>query len=220
MANTQTTAPAESLASRSFQLPSNTKPVLVAVAIAIFVVALAYLRTDGSGLILTQATITGLLAGGVYGLVALGLTLIFGVLHVINFAQGALVTLGMYVTYVVSSNLGWNPYLTLLISVPLLFAFGALVQKIMINRSMGEEHANTLLLTLALGLLIENTLLLVFGGNPLSVRTGQETVYNIFGAVATQSRLIAFGGALILALLLFIMLQRTSIGTAIRAVAA
>ena len=180
---------------------------------------LPYLRTDGSGLILTQATVTGLLAGGVYGLVALGLTLIFGVLHVINFAQGALVTLGMYVTYVVSSNLGWNPYLTLLISVPLLFAFGALVQKVMINRSMGEEHANTLLLTLALGLLIENTLLLVFGGNPQSVRTGQETVYNIFGAVATQSRLIAFGGALILALLLFFMLQRTSIGTAIRAVA-
>jgi branched-chain amino acid transport system permease protein len=192
---------------------------LVAVAIAALVFFLAYLRTDGSGLILTQATVTGLLAGGVYGLVALGLTLIFGVLHVINFAQGALVTLGMYVTYVVSSNLGWNPYLTLLVSVPLLFAFGALVQKIMINRSMGEEHANTLLLTLALGLLIENTLLLVFGGNPQSVRTGQETVYNIFGAVATQSRLIAFGGALILALLLFFMLQRTSIGTAIRAVA-
>lgn len=219
MASTQTTAPADSQVSQGWQLPPNTKPVLVAVAIAALVFFLAYLRTDGSGLILTQATVTGLLAGGVYGLVALGLTLIFGVLHVINFAQGALVTLGMYVTYVVSSNLGWNPYLTLLISVPLLFAFGALVQKVMINRSMGEEHANTLLLTLALGLLIENTLLLVFGGNPQSVRTGQETVYNIFGAVATQSRLIAFGGALILALLLFFMLQRTSIGTAIRAVA-
>jgi branched-chain amino acid transport system permease protein len=217
--STQTTASADSAVSRGWQLPPNAKPILVAIAIAILVFFLAYLRTDGSSLILTQALVTGLMAGGVYGLVALGLTLIFGVLHVINFAQGALVTLGMYVTYVVANDLGWNPYLTLFISIPLLFAFGALVQKIMINRSMGEEHANTLLLTLALGLLIENALLLTFGGNPQSVRTGQETVYNIFGAVATQSRLIAFGGALILALLLFFMLQRTSIGTAIRAVA-
>lgn len=212
--------PNESVSSPARTLPPNTKPILVAVGIAAIVFFLAYLRTDGSGLILTQATVTGLLAGGVYGLVALGLTLIFGVLHIINFAQGALVTLGMYVTYVVSTNLGWNPYLTLLISVPLLFAFGALVQQVIINRSMGEQHANTLLLTLALGLLIENGLLLAFSGNPQSVRTEQERVFNIFGAVATQSRLIAFLGAMILAIILFIMLQRTSIGTAIRAVAA
>jgi len=201
------------------QLPPNAKPVLVTLAIALGVFFIAYLRTDGSSLVLTQALVSGLLAGGVYGLVALGLTLIFGVLHVINFAQGALVTLGMYVTYVVSSNLGWNPYLTLAISVPVLFLFGALIQKVIINRSMGEQHANTLLLTLALGLLIENGLLLAFSGNPQSVRTGSETVYNIFGAVATQSRLIAFFGAMLLAILLFIMLQRTPTGTAIRAVA-
>ena len=201
------------------QLPPNAKPVLVTLAIALGVFFIAYLRTDGSSLVLTQALVSGLLAGGVYGLVALGLTLIFGVLHVINFAQGALVTLGMYVTYVVSSNLGWNPYLTLVISVPVLFLFGALIQKVIINRSMGEQHANTLLLTLALGLLIENGLLLAFSGNPQSVRTGSETVYNIFGAVATQSRLIAFFGAMLLAILLFIMLQRTPTGTAIRAVA-
>ena len=195
------------------------KPILVAAGIAVLVFFLAYLRTGGSGLILTQAVVTGLLAGGVYGLVALGLTLIFGVLHIINFATGAFVTLGMYVTYVLASNLGWNPYLTIVVSVPLLLLLGALIQLLIINRSMGEQHANTLLLTLGIGLLIENALLLAFSGNPQSVRTGQDRVINIFGAVATQSRLIAFVGAMVLALLLFVMLQRTSIGTAIRAVA-
>lgn len=194
--------------------------ILITIGITALVIVLAYWRTGGSELVITQAIVTGLLVGGVYSLIALGLTLIFGVLHIINFAQGALVTMGMYATYVISSNLGWNPYLTLVVSIPLLFAFGALVQTLIINRSMGEAHENQLLLTLALGLLIENTLLLVFGGNPLSVRTSTETVYNIFGAVATQSRLIAFFGAAFLAVLLFTMLQRTGVGTAIRAVAA
>lgn len=209
-----------------FDLPSDSdrkmllKRVAIVVGITVLVVVLAYWRTGGSGLLVTQAIVTGLLVGGVYSLIALGLTLIFGVLHIINFAQGALVTMGMYATYVISSNLGWNPYLTLVISVPLLLVFGGLVQILIINRSMGEAHENQLLLTLALGLLIENTLLLVFGGNPLSVKSGPETVYNIFGAVATQSRIIAFLGASLLAVLLFIMLQRTGIGTAIRAVAA
>jgi branched-chain amino acid transport system permease protein len=195
------------------------KRIGFALGIAILVLALAYWRTGGSQLLITQAIVTGLLVGGVYSLIALGLTLIFGVLHIINFAQGALVTMGMYATYVISSNLGWNPYLTLFVSIPLLFAFGALVQVLIINRSMGEAHENQLLLTLALGLLIENSLLLFFGGNPLSVRTGPETVFNVFGAVATQSRVIAFTGAALLAVLLYIMLQRTGIGTAIRAVA-
>lgn len=200
-------------------IPVNLRPILVTIAIAAVVFFLAYLRTGGSGLILTQALVTGLLAGGVYGLVALGLTLIFGVLHIINFATGAFVTLGMYVTYVLSSNFGWNPYLTLIVSVPSLLLLGIVIQKFIINRAMGESHANTLLLTLGIGLLIENTLLLIFSGNPQSVRTSQDRVFNVFGAVAAQSRVIAFFGAMILALALYIMLQRTPIGTAIRAVA-
>jgi len=211
-------APEADVASRG--IPVNLRPILVTIAIAAVVFFLAYLRTGGSGLILTQALVTGLLAGGVYGLVALGLTLIFGVLHIINFATGAFVTMGMYVTYVLSSNFGWNPYLTLIVSVPSLLLLGIAIQKFIINRAMGESHANTLLLTLGIGLLIENTLLLIFSGNPQSVRTEQDRIFNIFGAVATQSRVIAFIGAMILALALFIMLQRTSIGTAIRAVAA
>lgn len=212
-----TEAPAEAAPSKT--LPPLLKPILISVGIAAVVFFLAYLRTGGSGLILTQALVSGLLAGGVYGLVALGLTLIFGVLHIINFATGAFVTLGMYVTYVMSSNLGWNPYLTIVVSVPLLLVLGAVIQKFIINRAMGESHANTLLLTLGIGLLIENSLLLFFSGNPQSVRTGQDRVFNIFGAVATQSRVIAFLGAMVLAVALFIMLQRTPIGTAIRAVA-
>lgn len=220
MSATQASTSVEEAQASSRGIPVNLRPILVTIAIAAVVFFLAYLRTGGSGLILTQALVTGLLAGGVYGLVALGLTLIFGVLHIINFATGAFVTLGMYVTYVMSSNFGWNPYLTLIVSVPSLLLLGIVIQKFIINRAMGESHANTLLLTLGIGLLIENTLLLIFSGNPQSVRTSQDRVFNIFGAVATQSRVIAFVGAMVLAALLFIMLQRTAIGTAIRAVAA
>lgn len=220
MSATQAATSVEEAQASSRGIPVNLRPILVTIAIALVVFFLAYLRTGGSGLILTQALVTGLLAGGVYGLVALGLTLIFGVLHIINFATGAFVTLGMYVTYVMSSNFGWNPYLTLIVSVPSLLLLGIVIQKFIINRAMGESHANTLLLTLGIGLLIENTLLLIFSGNPQSVRTSQDRVFNIFGAVATQSRVIAFIGAMVLAALLFIMLQRTAIGTAIRAVAA
>ena len=220
MSATQASTSVEEAQASSRGIPVNLRPILVTIAIAAVVFFLAYLRTGGSGLILTQALVTGLLAGGVYGLVALGLTLIFGVLHIINFATGAFVTLGMYVTYVMSSNFGWNPYLTLIVSVPSLLLLGIVIQKFIINRAMGESHANTLLLTLGIGLLIENTLLLIFSGNPQSVRTSQDRVFNIFGAVATQSRVIAFIGAMVLAALLFIMLQRTAIGTAIRAVAA
>ena len=220
MSATQAATSVEEAQASSRGIPVNLRPILVTIAIAAVVFFLAYLRTGGSGLILTQALVTGLLAGGVYGLVALGLTLIFGVLHIINFATGAFVTLGMYVTYVMSSNFGWNPYLTLIVSVPSLLLLGIVIQKFIINRAMGESHANTLLLTLGIGLLIENTLLLIFSGNPQSVRTSQDRVFNIFGAVATQSRVIAFVGAMVLAALLFIMLQRTAIGTAIRAVAA
>ncbi len=219
MSATQAPSPATEAEAPSRGIPVNLRPILVTIAIAAVVFFLAFLRTDGSGLILTQALVTGLLAGGVYGLVALGLTLIFGVLHIINFATGAFVTLGMYVTYVLSSNFGWNPYLTLIVSVPSLLLLGIVIQKFIINRAMGESHANTLLLTLGIGLLIENTLLLLFSGNPQSVRTSQDRVFNIFGAVATQSRVIAFIGAMVLALALYIMLQRTPIGTAIRAVA-
>ncbi|MQA85824.1 MAG: branched-chain amino acid ABC transporter permease [Streptosporangiales bacterium] len=168
----------------------------------------------------SQAVLTGLLLGGVYGLVAMGLTLIFGVLDIVNFAHGALMTVAMYGTVLLASHAGLDPYLTLLVTAPALFGIGMALQSGLINRTMGSSLANQLLLTLGIGLLIENVLLLSFGSEPRSVAVGYAAPLRAFGAVADLTRVIAFLGALGLAALLYLLLQRTRVGTAIRAVAA
>ncbi|MEW6637431.1 MAG: branched-chain amino acid ABC transporter permease [Actinomycetota bacterium] len=181
--------------------------------------------------VLVQAVVTGLLLGGVYSLVSMGLTLIFGVLDILNFAHGAFMALAMYASFVLVRNAGFGPYLSLLISVPLLFFIGALVQRVLLDRVMDQPHENQLLLTFGLALLIENVLLMVFTatprtvefpyaqtGIPLGITTIQGPL-NVFGAVADLPRVIAFLGSLVIAGGLFYLLQRTSLGTAIRAVA-
>ena len=180
--------------------------------------------------VLVQALVTGLLLGGVYSLVSMGLTLIFGVLDILNFAHGALMAVAMYTSYVLVSGVGFNPYLSLVISIPLLFLLGVIVQRFLLNRIMDEPHENQLLLTFGLALFIENLLLMGFSatpkstnfpysesGIPLGITTIQGPL-NIFGAVADLPRVLAFIGSLILAGLLYFLLRRTRLGTAIRAV--
>ena len=191
---------------------------VVAVLVAAALV-LAWIRTGGSTVVVTQALVTGVLLGGVYGLVAMGLTLIFGVLDIVNFAHGALMTVAMYATFVLASGGGLDPYLTLLLSVPLLLLLGVVLQGGLINRAMGQALENQLLLTLGIALLVENALLLTFTGNPKSVRVPYDRPLQILGAVADLTRVLAFVGALLLAGLLFFVLQRTRLGTSIRAVA-
>lgn len=180
--------------------------------------------------VLTQAVVTGLLLGGVYSLVALGLTLIFGVLDILNFAHGAFMVVAMYASFVMVSNTGLGPYSSMVISVPLLFGLGALVQRFLLRPVMNQPHERQLLLTFGLALLIENVLLMGFsatprsvpfpfaeGGIPLGVTTIQGPL-EIFGAVASLPRVLAFVGSLVLAGIVYTILQRTRLGTAIRAV--
>jgi branched-chain amino acid transport system permease protein len=173
-----------------------------------------------SGVVVTQAVVTGILTGGVYGLVAMGLTLIFGVLDIVNFAHGAFLALALFLTYGVVRTTGAHPYLALLVAVPVMFCLGWLVQFVLLNRSMGTPLANQLLITLAVSLIIENVLLLFLGANPRSVRFPGEHGIGVFGAVASLSRVLAFVAALMLAAGLYVFLRRSRVGTAIRAVAA
>lgn len=169
-----------------------------------------------------QAVVTGLMLGGVYGLVAMGLTLVFGVLDIINFAHGALMTVGMYVAFTLVTNASLDPYLTLVVTVPALFLLGAAVQRIVINPAMGQPLENQLLLTLGLAILIENVLLLQFTATPRSVSLPYAGALGfpirLAGAVVQLPRLIAFIGAIVMAAILFVFLNRTKTGTAIRAV--
>lgn len=190
--------------------------VLAAVVAAI---VLAYLRS-GSTVVVTQAVVTGILIGGVYGLVAMGLTLIFGVLDIVNFAHGAFLAVALFLSYFLVAGMGMHPYLALLVVLPSMFLLGAVAQRFVLAGAMGKPLENQLLITLGISLVIENSLLLFFGANPRSVSLPGDQGVAILGAVAELSRILAFVGALVLAGLLFLLLRRTSLGTAIRAVAA
>lgn len=192
---------------------------VVVLGVVAAVLVLAYLRS-GSGLVVGQGVLTGLLIGGVYGLVAMGLTLIFGVLDIVNFAHGAFLAISLYITVVMVNRIGVHPLLALVVAIPVMFALGALVQRGILAFAVGKPLENQLLITLGLALLIDNGLLLFFGPNPQSVQLPGDTGVEIFGAVASVSRLLAFGVALLLAAALYLLLGRTRLGTAIRAVAA
>ncbi|MEQ4299983.1 branched-chain amino acid ABC transporter permease [Plantactinospora sp. B6F1] len=193
--------------------------VAIVVGLVVAGIALAYLRS-GSGVVVMQAVATGVLIGGVYGLVAMGLTLIFGVLDIVNFAHGSFLALALFLTFWLVNGHGVHPYLALAVSVPAMFLLGMLVQRGVLSGAMGKPLENQLLITLGLSLIIENALLLFFGANPRSVALPGDRGVPILGAVADLSRVLAFVGALLLAGLLFLLLQRTRLGTAIRAVAA
>ena len=172
-----------------------------------------------SGLV-TQAIATGILLGGVYALVSVGLTLIFGVLGIVNFAQGSMLTMAMYIVYSLGQGLGLPVYAATLLAVPLMFAFGFVVQLTLLNKlTMSGNHEGPLLVTLGLSLLIVSVLLMVYSGRPKSVGSAVDGSVDILGALLSWERIIAFLGAVAVTVALTAILRRTSFGLSIRAVA-
>src|SRR5215475_12182530 len=112
-----------------------------------------------SPIILVPAILNGLLTGAVYGLVALGLTLIYGVLHIINFAHGALLTAAMFAAFFAHQCLGLGPYEAAVFIAPLFFLLGYGLQRLVIGPAAHGDDRNVLLVTLGLALIIENALL-------------------------------------------------------------
>jgi branched-chain amino acid transport system permease protein len=193
---------------------------VVAVGIVVLV-ALLYLVGGKSHQLITQALITGVLLGGVYALVSIGLTLIFGVLGIVNFAHGSLLTVAMYVAYVLVTSAGLNVYLATVIAIPVLFALGYLIQATMLSRLMQAGRTEgQLLVTLGLSLLIVNLLFLAFGGLEKTIPSPIAGDVRFLGAIAPASRIVAFAGAILLAVALALVLSRTPLGLTIRSVAA
>ncbi|WP_295660656.1 branched-chain amino acid ABC transporter permease [uncultured Nocardioides sp.] len=190
--------------------------VLGAVVVAI---ALVYAVGGRDAGLVTQSIVTGLLLGGVYALVSIGLTLIFGVLGIVNFAQGSMLSLSMFLVYSLVTSVGLPVYVATLVAIPLMFLFGVLVQSLLLNRLTATgNHDGPLLVTLGLSLLIVNVLLMVYGGRPLRVPGSVSGSVTVLGAIASYERLIAFAGALLVAVLVTLLLRRTSFGLSIRAV--
>lgn len=170
--------------------------------------------------LLLQAVLSGLLLGGVYGLVASGLTLIFGVLRIINFAHGAVMMLGMYTSYWLFALAGVDPYLSIVVTGPAFFLVGVAIQKIVIEPNRRAAEHNQLLLTLGLALFLENLALVLFQGDFRTLRVGYAGIVFLVGdAIVELPRLIAFAGAIVMAVALFAFLRLTDVGKAIRALA-
>jgi branched-chain amino acid transport system permease protein len=172
-----------------------------------------------SGLLL-QAAVSGILLGGVYGLVASGLTLIFGVLRIINFAHGAVMMLAMYASYWLFVLYGVDPYASVLITAPLFFAIGAGIEKALIEPNRAAAEHNQLLLTLGLALFIENLALVLWQGDFRTLRVPYANASFVIGeALVELPRFIAAAGAVLMAVALFAFLRLTDLGKAIRALA-
>jgi len=170
--------------------------------------------------ILFPAVLNGLTTGAVYALVALGLTLIYGVLHIINFAHGAALMLALYAVYLLKEKLGIDPYLSLVAVVPGMFVLGYLLQRAIINRASHGKDENILLVTLGLAIVMENAALLAFKSDTRTIDTAYTlTTVPIGPAMIALPKLIAFGGALLVSALMLLLMVKTDLGRAIRAVA-
>jgi branched-chain amino acid transport system permease protein len=151
---------------------------------------------------------------------AVGLTLIFGVMRVVNFAHGDMMVWGMYLAWLLATRLGVDPYLGFVACALALFVLGFTVQRTLVDRILDAPHEMQILLMLGVALVLENAALLFFGPEPQRVRSvlAQSTIWlgPIFVDVA---RLVTFGMAIALTLLLSVFLFRTDIGRSIRAAA-
>ncbi|HLS56739.1 MAG TPA: branched-chain amino acid ABC transporter permease [Zeimonas sp.] len=170
--------------------------------------------------ILFPSVLNGLTTGAVYALIALGLTLIYGVLHIINFAHGAALMVALYGVYLLKERVGIDPYLALPIVVPAMFALGYLLQRAVINRASHGRDENILLVTLGLSIVMENLALIVFKSDTRTIDTAYTlTTVPIGPAMIALPKLVAFAGALVASAVLVWIVERTDLGRAIRAVA-
>jgi branched-chain amino acid transport system permease protein len=166
-----------------------------------------------------QAVVSGILTGGVYALMAAGLTLIFGVMDIINVAQGILVVLGAYLSYVLSVHLGIDLFVGLLVTVPAMFVVGVLIQWLFIRRlPQRERTAMSILATYAVAIIIEGILGLVFGEDYVQLNAWyvNQSVH-ILGFYLPYIYLFGFALAVVMLGAIYFTLYRTRFGSSVRA---
>jgi len=168
---------------------------------------------------LLQALVEGLLIGSTYGLVALGMGLVYGVSGVVNFAHGDFILLGMYMCLALYSAFALDPYVSLIVTLPVMTLVGALVYRFLI-RPIADQHLLMVVqLTLGLALVIQNGVLMLFGGQPQRTPSIVEAKLFVVGDVVLRGpQVIAAVNSFALAGVLFVILRSTDVGRSIRAV--
>lgn len=170
-----------------------------------------------------QTLVAGLLKGGLYGLIGMGMSLIMGVMGIINLAHGQLMMVGMYVTFILFHYLGIDPYLSLFVSMPALFVLGAAIQKYTLNPLMEVDSIlpeNQVLMTVGIGMVLTEIIRFIFGSDYKSVQTSYSNATFFLGEISFSVALvIAFFMAIGFTILMAWFLLKTDIGRSIRATA-
>ncbi|TLU84893.1 MAG: branched-chain amino acid ABC transporter permease [Chlorobium sp.] len=166
-----------------------------------------------------QPLLSGILTGGVYALAGIGMSLVFGVMNISNFAHGDLMMLGMYMAYFAFTLLHIDPYLSLVLIIPTAFFFGFMLEKLFINRVIHHPHQNQILLTIGLGLIMSNTALLAFTSDPkILTTTYSSSAFNLPGDISISlPLLLSFLITCVIISILYLFLAKTSTGMALRA---
>lgn len=166
-----------------------------------------------------DTVIQGVLLGGLYALFAAGLSLVFGIMRLVNLAHGDLIVMGAYLILLIVSILGLNPFLAAAIAMPLMFGFGWVLQRVVLNRVLGEDILPPLLVTFGLSIVLQNVLLEGFSADSQRVGAGAlETASVDMGPVTVGVMpLLTFGSAIVVIIGLNQLFYRTALGRAFRA---
>jgi len=170
--------------------------------------------------IFLQSLLSGVLIGGAYALIGVGLTIIFGVMRIINFAHGDLVMLGMYASYFLFTLGNVDPFVSVIFVFPALFLFGAILQKTVINRVLNALPQNQILLTIGIGLILSNTMMLLFTSDYRIISTTYSSGSFRLGDISVSTPLLlSFVITAAVTAVLYWFLLKTDTGQAIRATA-
>ncbi len=169
-------------------------------------------------MLLTQVLVNGLLLGGLYGMMALGMSLIWGVMNIVNIAHGALIMLGAYLTFWTFTLWGWDPFLSLPATIVALFVYGYLIQRFLLNLIVRAQLFLTLLITFGLEVVMVNLARILWSSDLRQVTpTYAATNFEVGGITIPYVRLWVFITTVVLSVLFLLLLERTKLGRAIRA---
>jgi branched-chain amino acid transport system permease protein len=168
---------------------------------------------------LASVVVGGIMQGGVYAMFAVGLTLIFGVMRIINAAHGEWVMMGAYLTWVTFFYLGVDPLLALLLTLPIAFLFGIAAQKLLLNAAVGQPELTGLLITFGLGLSMIYAAELIFTTDFRTIPYAPATIQLTSRIAVGQNRVISFAMAVVITTVVYLFLKRSRLGKAIRATA-
>jgi branched-chain amino acid transport system permease protein len=166
-----------------------------------------------------QGVLSGVLLGGVYGLIAIGLAMVIGVMRIVNFAHADFVMLSMYITFFMVTVGGVNPYLAVVLAFPALFVLGLVIERGIIRYSYGQLEANQLVLTAAVSLLLQNLALMLFSPTQRSAVTTYDLI-PLGDVFVNKAQVVGFGIALLTTGALTLLLRFTEVGRALRATVA